>query len=127
LAECFWQWEFDVFDEETVSLDADPDYVASTERAWPSSRDKISLQEACDFLECSHPKLKEMLHDGDIPGIKLGKAWVIPRVAFLSAVNAMAVGHLRAVEPPLQADRRRAPKSSPGKRRVAEAAELNLR
>lgn len=56
-----------------------------------SSRDKISLEEACAFLECARPKLMELLGEGLIPGIQLGKAWVIPRLAFFQAVNQLAL------------------------------------
>lgn len=55
-----------------------------------SGRDKISPDEACCFLECAHPKLMELLGDGTLPGLKYGKAWVIPREAFLQAVNQLA-------------------------------------
>lgn len=50
--------------------------------------EKISITEAMGFLECSEPTLMEMLRTGAIPGIKPGKAWVIPRRAFYNCVNA---------------------------------------
>lgn len=55
-----------------------------------STRDKVSIEEACQFLECEKPKLQELLREGILPGLKLGKAWVIPRVAFFDAVNRLA-------------------------------------
>ena len=50
---------------------------------------KISIQEAASFLECSDETVTSMLRDGDLPGIKPGKAWVIPLQGFYAAVESL--------------------------------------
>ena len=53
--------------------------------------EKIALADACEYLECGDVKLLQLLNDGSIPGLKAGRGWVIPRAAFIDAVNALAV------------------------------------
>jgi excisionase family DNA binding protein len=53
--------------------------------------ESISVDEACEFLECEKPKLMALLREGELPGVKFGKAWVIPREAFFAVVNATAL------------------------------------
>jgi excisionase family DNA binding protein len=50
----------------------------------------ISDDEACAVLECSLPRLRQLIALGDIPAIQPGKAYVIPRQAFYEAINALA-------------------------------------
>jgi hypothetical protein len=57
---------------------------------YQSANDKVSVAEACAFIECEQPKLMDLLRTGVVPGFKQGKAWVIPRLAFLSAMNNLA-------------------------------------
>jgi excisionase family DNA binding protein len=79
-----------VFDD--VSLSEQALAPNSDTKEWGlSTPDKISVSEACAYLECGHPKLMELLHDRQIPGLKFGKAWVIPRAAFITVVNRMAM------------------------------------
>jgi excisionase family DNA binding protein len=56
-----------------------------------STRDKISLQEAASFLECSDVTVQKLLCDGRLPGLKMGHSWVIPREAFVQCVNAKSI------------------------------------
>ena len=63
-----------------------------------STKEKISLAEACAFLECAEPKLLELIHRGVIPAVKPGKAWVIPRCTFFTAVGGWAYESARAAK-----------------------------
>lgn len=51
----------------------------------------ISFENACEVLKCSEAALLQMLASGEIPGLHFGVAWVIPRVAFIRAVNGLAI------------------------------------
>lgn len=53
----------------------------------------ISIDEACDLLKCQPDRLMTDLRRGNLPGLKIGREWVIPREAFISRVNEMAVEH----------------------------------
>jgi len=51
----------------------------------------IEQAEACTVLKCGMVVLHEALQKGILPGMKMGKEWVIPRQAFFAAVNKLAV------------------------------------
>jgi excisionase family DNA binding protein len=70
-----------------------------------STRDKVSIEEACQFLECEKPKLLELLREGVVPGLKYGKAWVIPREAFFGAMNRLACSDADKLAQALAAER----------------------
>ena len=50
----------------------------------------ISMEEACEFLQCGPVRLLQLLNGGELPGLKVGRSWVLPRVAFFDAVNRKA-------------------------------------
>ena len=60
---------------------------------WKNDLDgeKISVADAAEYLECTATRVLELLREGQLPGMKYGKAWVIPRAAFFDAVNVAAV------------------------------------
>ena len=58
---------------------------------------KISVAEAATFLECSEERVSELMRLGELPGLKKGRAWVLPRPAFYTAVNEMAVADAAAI------------------------------
>ena len=58
---------------------------------------KISVAEAASFLECSEERVSELMRLGELPGLKKGRAWVLPRPAFYTAVNQMAVTDAAAI------------------------------
>jgi excisionase family DNA binding protein len=70
-----------------------------------STREKVSIDEACAFLECEKPKLLELLREGVVPGLKYGKAWVIPREAFFGAMNRLACSDADKLAQELAAER----------------------
>ncbi len=51
---------------------------------------KVTIAEAGEFLECTPERVQELLRDGTLPGLKMGKAWVIPRGGFFTAVERLA-------------------------------------
>lgn len=53
--------------------------------------EKVKVMEAAEFLECTTDRILELLREGQLPGIKYGKSWVIPRAAFFDSVNVSAV------------------------------------
>lgn len=56
------------------------------------SAETMTLEEASEALRCQGIlTVRQLLADGELPGIKPGKEWVIPRAAFWHAVNEMAV------------------------------------
>lgn len=51
---------------------------------------KITIAAAAEFLECSEVRVHDLLREGALPGLKMGKAWVIPSEPFYRAVEALA-------------------------------------
>jgi excisionase family DNA binding protein len=54
------------------------------------SNPMLSIEEACDALKCGPFRLKDLIASGELPGLKVGKEWVIPREAFFRRVNQLA-------------------------------------
>lgn len=38
----------------------------------------LSVQEAAAYLHCHPEKVKRMLRNGELPGIKFGHSWLVP-------------------------------------------------
>lgn len=53
-------------------------------------REFITVEEIALVLLCTEHQVIELLRNGTLPGMKPGRSWVIPRVAFITAVNAWA-------------------------------------
>jgi excisionase family DNA binding protein len=70
---------------------------------------RISIVEAASFLECSTERVLGLLAAGTLPGIMAGRGWVIPRAAFLTAVNDEAMKNRAASS--AKRGRKRAPRS----------------
>jgi excisionase family DNA binding protein len=51
----------------------------------------LSINEAAAMLECTRETLVDHLKQGSLPGLKIGRSWVLPRAAFVDAINALAV------------------------------------
>lgn len=69
--------------------------------------ERISVEEACDFLDCSASQLFKLLCSGEIPGVQYGRAWVIPKRAFIERVNSNALawkGKESTPAPPAQVE-----------------------
>lgn len=79
--------------------------------------EKITTREAAAFLECSEETLLEELRNGRVPGLKIGKAWVIPRPAFFEAMNERARADAAILNPQTKIARANA-----GRPRLARSA-----
>lgn len=55
----------------------------------------ISFEEACSLIKCTPETLSEKLRTGELPGVKFGREWVIPRDAFCMRLNEMAITESR--------------------------------
>jgi hypothetical protein len=51
----------------------------------------MEFQEACELLKCDASSLRSLLAASSVPGLRIGREWVIPRRAFIEGVNALAV------------------------------------
>lgn len=53
--------------------------------------DLIEFEEICQLFGCTEASVVVLLRTGDLPGVKLGRDWRIPRQAFWQRVNEMAL------------------------------------
>ena len=51
----------------------------------------IPMDEVCEYFDCKEPRVVAMLRSGELPGLKIGHAWRIPREAFWQRVNELAL------------------------------------
>jgi excisionase family DNA binding protein len=51
----------------------------------------IAMPEVCEYFVCSEARIIEMLRGGELPGVKFGRSWAIPRQAFWQRVNELAL------------------------------------
>jgi excisionase family DNA binding protein len=51
----------------------------------------IAVPEAAEVLQCGEERIIELLKAGDLPGLKVGRGWVIPRRAFVQRINELAL------------------------------------
>ena len=49
-----------------------------------------TAQQLAELLDCDKETAQELIRAGDLPGIKFGKGWIIPRQALIERVNEMA-------------------------------------
>lgn len=54
----------------------------------------LTSDETADLLDCETRTVEDALRDGKLPGIKLGRSWMIPREALLEVVNELAKQNL---------------------------------
>lgn len=50
----------------------------------------LAVGDAAESLDCTPERVIELLKDGVLPGLKIGRGWVIPRDAFFAEVNLLA-------------------------------------
>ena len=63
---------------------------------------KITITEAAEFLECTESRIQELLREGRLPGLKMGKSWVIPTALFYEYVEGIARYDAAGLARPLQ-------------------------
>lgn len=57
--------------------------------------EKLSLEQAAEYLECSVDTVLSELRRGSLPGLKPGHSWVIPTNAFIQHVNLRAMHEMK--------------------------------
>lgn len=50
----------------------------------------LSVEVVANALDCASTTIEERARTGELPGIKLGRAWVFPRAALLQSLCEMA-------------------------------------
>lgn len=55
----------------------------------------LTVEEAADVLRCTPATVMEELRSGNLPGVKIGKEWVIPTEAFYARLNELAVAEMK--------------------------------
>lgn len=55
------------------------------------SKELIDMTEIIRLFDCKEDRVVRMLRAGELPGVKLGRDWRIPRAAFWQRVNEMAL------------------------------------
>lgn len=50
----------------------------------------LSVEKVASALDCADTTIEERARTGELPGIKLGRAWVFPRAALLQSLCEMA-------------------------------------
>jgi excisionase family DNA binding protein len=61
-----------------------------------SEQSVYSADEAAAILECTRASLEAHLRSGRLPGLKIGRSWVLPVDAFTQAINALAISEAAA-------------------------------
>lgn len=49
-----------------------------------------TAQQLAELLGCDKETAEARIQQGDLPGVKFGKGWIVPRQAFIERVNEMA-------------------------------------
>jgi len=73
----------------------------------------LELTEAADLIKCEIARLEELLRSGELPGVKFGRSWVVPKEAFIARVNEIALAQSaerRAPKQPVPTTGRRRPR-----------------
>lgn len=50
-----------------------------------------TVTEVCEILGCEAETVTERITNGDLPGLKFGRGWIIPRKAFDQCLNELAL------------------------------------
>lgn len=93
---------------------------SGTHHLLAGSLDLIPLDEVCALFDCKEDRVVRMLRAGELPGIKLGRDWRIPRAAFWQAINDLAIKEAgeRASAPVALSTVELAAKRGPGRPRI---------
>lgn len=63
-----------------------------------------TAQQLAELLGCDKETAEARIRQGDLPGVKFGKGWIVPRQAFIERVNEMAKEEAAARRTQLQSD-----------------------
>ena len=65
--------------------------------------DVLTTDEVADLLECEPKTIEEKLRRGELPGVKFGRSWMLPRQALMETLNDLArknlAEHLQVAQP----------------------------
>jgi len=60
----------------------------------------LTSHEAAELLDCEARTIEDALREGKLPGLKLGRSWMIPKEALLDTINEIAKQNLALVVSP---------------------------
>lgn len=63
----------------------------SNESVSELRRELLSVDDAADLLGCTAQTIEDRLRIGELPGLKFGRGWVIPKQALIYRLNEMAL------------------------------------
>ena len=55
------------------------------------SAEAYSINEVATILGCEAETAVERIISGDLPGLKIGRSWIVPREAFSQCLNELAL------------------------------------
>ncbi len=55
------------------------------------STEAYTITEAAAILDCKEETAVERIINGDLPGLKFGRGWIVPRAAFSQRLNELAL------------------------------------
>ena len=55
------------------------------------SAEAYTIAEVAHILDCAAEKVVEKIKDGDVPGLKWGRGWIVPREALSQRLNELAL------------------------------------
>lgn len=79
----------------------------------------LSVEKVASALDCAGTTVEERARTGELPGIKLGRAWVFPRAALLQSLCEMAQREAAARKQAPAAPARAIAATRPGRRQSA--------
>jgi excisionase family DNA binding protein len=89
--------------------------IGQTQHAMQSVPDLLTVEQAAHFLNCSMLTVERKLRGAQLPGIKYGRSWMIPKAALLTVINEEALAAaMTMLEQRRRANHQQAPATSPG-------------
>lgn len=83
--------------------------------------DIYTAEQIASLLKCDKETAEARIRSGDLPGVKFGKSWVIPRQALLKCLNEMALSEAAQRKAELQGSRATALKKGKASTKAASA------
>lgn len=56
----------------------------------------LTVEQVADLLKCDTTTAAERIKSGELPGVKFGRSWIIPKPAFDQRINELAVEQAEA-------------------------------
>lgn len=90
----------------------------------------LSTEDAADMCGCEPLAIIERMRTGELPGIKFGRSWMVPREAFIQRINEIALAEsatrravgLTASDPIIQPAVTKRPRGRPRKQNKGESS-----